>query len=529
MKNIYTYDKEKGFTLVELLAVIVILAIIMIIAIPTVLTTMQSAKRKTFIEFIDKSVLGAQRKLSEDELQGASTSGCVIYNIKNDLEFSSTGDFDGYVLIDSKNSQIYVSLHDSENYVSVLRYGENVDDKVLRYSDSDDINKLLSDNYLCENVNGCSVCKVKDPESGEITEKEETKKDGGLLLPGIAFNEALKNLSNNKTDSDHRSSDRVVKEIRYSSIPDTSGVVVSASDSSYPIYASFDSSSGIMTLSSEKDKIYINPNAHFCFAGFLKTTFIDFDHIDCSKVINASQMFASMQSLPSLDLNILKDAKITDISGTFQYMSSLTSLDLSPLDTSRVTNMSASFCRLKLNSIDFSTLNTSKVTDMSYMFYESPNFTSLDLSSFVTTNTINMASMFCGCEKLETLNLSSFDFSKVEDASMMFTYCMKLTSFGIDTFNFENVKDLYATFADCNKINKINLSGFTNRNEVDMKNTFGACNAVTEINISGFVNPKFDDSFIYCKSVNVIYVNSEYSGSLTFNNTKCKINTLTKI
>ena len=35
---------KKGFTLVELLAVIVILAIIMIIAIPAVLQTMESAR-----------------------------------------------------------------------------------------------------------------------------------------------------------------------------------------------------------------------------------------------------------------------------------------------------------------------------------------------------------------------------------------------------------------------------------------------------------------------------------------------------
>ena len=43
---------NKGFTLVELLAVIVILAIIMIIAIPSVLATMSTARKKTFEEFM---------------------------------------------------------------------------------------------------------------------------------------------------------------------------------------------------------------------------------------------------------------------------------------------------------------------------------------------------------------------------------------------------------------------------------------------------------------------------------------------
>lgn len=39
-------NTRKGFTLVELLAVIVILAIIMIIAIPAVLSTMEQARQK---------------------------------------------------------------------------------------------------------------------------------------------------------------------------------------------------------------------------------------------------------------------------------------------------------------------------------------------------------------------------------------------------------------------------------------------------------------------------------------------------
>ena len=45
---------RKGFTLVELLAVIVILAIIMIIAIPSVLNTLEIARKKTFIEYVTK-------------------------------------------------------------------------------------------------------------------------------------------------------------------------------------------------------------------------------------------------------------------------------------------------------------------------------------------------------------------------------------------------------------------------------------------------------------------------------------------
>ena len=48
MKDIYTINKKDGFTLVELLAVVVILAIILVIAIPSVLDVLQASKRKAY-------------------------------------------------------------------------------------------------------------------------------------------------------------------------------------------------------------------------------------------------------------------------------------------------------------------------------------------------------------------------------------------------------------------------------------------------------------------------------------------------
>ena len=57
---------SKGFTLVELLAVIVILAIIMLIAIPGVLSVLEYARVKSFTEFVDKSANLAQKQLAED-------------------------------------------------------------------------------------------------------------------------------------------------------------------------------------------------------------------------------------------------------------------------------------------------------------------------------------------------------------------------------------------------------------------------------------------------------------------------------
>ncbi len=96
---------RKGFTLVELLAVIVILAIIMIIAIPSVLETVETARQKTFKEFMQKVYSAGQEKfLVKKEFEGLKRpSGYeyleYIFDIKEDLGLTNTGGYKGIVSI----------------------------------------------------------------------------------------------------------------------------------------------------------------------------------------------------------------------------------------------------------------------------------------------------------------------------------------------------------------------------------------------------------------------------------------------
>lgn len=97
----------KGFTLVELLAVIVILGIIMVIAIPSVLNTLEISKKKTFLEYVQKIYSTAHTKwLQETSMDGGlyEGEGMYVFNIKTDLGLSSTGSYGGYVLVNSHES-----------------------------------------------------------------------------------------------------------------------------------------------------------------------------------------------------------------------------------------------------------------------------------------------------------------------------------------------------------------------------------------------------------------------------------------
>ncbi len=106
--------RKKGFTLVELLAVIVVLALIMVFAVPSVMNTMNSAKKKSLQMYAEKMISTAMQQHQSDKLLGSlavSTAGKSTtdktelnnqkcYNIANlsDQE-GGTGSYKGFVVI----------------------------------------------------------------------------------------------------------------------------------------------------------------------------------------------------------------------------------------------------------------------------------------------------------------------------------------------------------------------------------------------------------------------------------------------
>src|SRR5574344_1726276 len=108
---------KKGFTLVELLAVIVILAIIMVIAVPAVVNQMQKAKKSSFKIYGEKVLNQAMSTYEADMLdeeefknntQGnhtdvtvgtTNTTKMYCYTLEN-LGLTATKGYYGYVIVD---------------------------------------------------------------------------------------------------------------------------------------------------------------------------------------------------------------------------------------------------------------------------------------------------------------------------------------------------------------------------------------------------------------------------------------------
>ncbi len=125
--------KNKGFTLVELLAVIVILAIIMIIAIPAVINTMQTARKKTMVEFAQKVLnrideIYAEKTAFGDLRLTAAEETIIVFDIKKDLGLSNTGNFHGMAFLSIRTGlndfNKEVSLFDNEYYLYYSTFDE---------------------------------------------------------------------------------------------------------------------------------------------------------------------------------------------------------------------------------------------------------------------------------------------------------------------------------------------------------------------------------------------------------------------
>lgn len=91
--------KRNGFTLVELLAVIVVLALIMIIAIPSILNTTNAAKKESFYLYAQSLESKAVSKYTQDLEYDKDNTECAVYDISKDLDIANTGNYEGWVKV----------------------------------------------------------------------------------------------------------------------------------------------------------------------------------------------------------------------------------------------------------------------------------------------------------------------------------------------------------------------------------------------------------------------------------------------
>ena len=216
------------------------------------------------------------------------------------------------------------------------------------------------------------------------------------LAAGQTFNASIKKMA--KEGAKYSDSDYDITRIIFSACdPSTEGAVVSKSNSDVPVYASFDPVSGVMTISTAADKIYLGANS--------------------------SYMFAYLRALEAMDNTaLLNTESCTDMSYMFR----------------------ASFCDGS-GKLDLSGFNVSKVTTFAYMFYD--NLASeLDLSTWDTGKATSMSYMLQYCKNLGVLRLGDkFRFPNTTTNPTNFIAGRKAGSFTVRTGTTPGSLTIYCT------------------------------------------------------------------------------------
>ena len=117
-----TLKNKKGFTLIELLAVIVILAIIIIIAMPSVLNSMEKARKRAFVIESNTAIRSAQSAYAESTTAGDNwcisiedlidgghyTKANTGYKGKVTIEFNSANPYKAIVTVWLTNGTFHI-------------------------------------------------------------------------------------------------------------------------------------------------------------------------------------------------------------------------------------------------------------------------------------------------------------------------------------------------------------------------------------------------------------------------------------
>ncbi len=551
--------KNEGFTLVELLAVLLILAFIAIIAVPQILNLIEQSKIKSL-------------KLSTSEYIRAVNTSLINEEVFNNVK-------DGLYTIADDGKKIV--LGDREIYIASEGHGLRSGLLLIEDSKVKRVLKGMIDDYYAR-VNGEEITILKNL-------NEST------LVSGTSFNAKIKNLVGDEgtdgADPNYNTVDTIVKSIIFlqdsvlpegltkeqlQALPSTD-----LSSTGESIKGYYDTTNQIIYVYSD-GYISCPVSLRYFFQNFQGVEEIELNLIDTSKVTNMSGMFCACKSLKNINLLGLNTSKVTDMDDLFATCSSLTELDLSNFntsnltgmgdwnggtfancknlkeikglenfDTSKVTDMDGLFSgcssleKLDLSNFKFSELlympnmfkgctnlksvifnkniNTDKLATMNSMFQNCSNLEIIDLSMFKTNKVITMEFMFSGCINLkEIIGIEKFVTSKVTTMNSMFNGCRNLTSIDVSNFDTSLVTDMRGMFTNCSKITNLNLKKFNTSRVIYMgwrgAGMFQGCSSLKSLDLSSFDTSQVtvpDDMFAGCSSLEELDLTSFDTNNVT--------------
>ena len=396
--------KNKGFTLVELLAVIAILAILVIFALPNVLEMYNRAKKELFL-----------------------TEAKTIYKETSKKYISETMRGNKITKINSDGNKLNLELNGMEYSIRLDSNG------TIKYFFVSNGTYCISGRY--NNLSELNVNEVKDKDckKDNYQENEVFCQFDGQLVQGTEFKRGMYTYRYKQETMPSKNESIAWKDMNNDGwgvqlTDKTSTNKVSGDVCTYindkPVISMKGTFYGSQAASIDLSNFYTNniTNMDGMFAS-TKSKLLDLSSFDTSKVTDMKDMFRESWATV-LDLSNFDTSNVIDMSGMFAE-SSATTINLSSFNTSKVTKMPCMFIFTDVKELDLSSFDTSNVTDMHRMFMNS-DATKINLSSFNTKNVTSMYDMFLG-SYAEILDLSSFDIDSNTNIWGMFSSITKTT------------------------------------------------------------------------------------------------------
>ena len=155
---------KKGFTLVELLAVIVILAILIVVSVPITNNVINNGKKSAFAKYVDKLYFDVINKYEADKVSNPRIGySCILYDIKSDLGLDATKDYEGNVIVvpSFDNPEVYFNIHNKQYKLVHFKYINSEDEKsdmgrlIAKYVKNTYEEELDLENFVTSEL-GCS-------------------------------------------------------------------------------------------------------------------------------------------------------------------------------------------------------------------------------------------------------------------------------------------------------------------------------------------------------------------------------------